>query len=395
VRATKAYILLGVAVILATASLFIVVPAPIYFLWLVSLLATELAPQIVLVSMILLWLAYRYWRLGLPRRVCCAAALLAIFSLIVGVSLAVNIFGFAASKKESLSLLDCLIFKRPQTKGIVKYKGKQYARRDSGALYLDIYQSQQTQQAEQTIPAAAAAAAAAAVGRPAIIVIHGGSWRGGHRSDFEQYDFWLAGLGYTVFDLDYRLVKSGVHFPSPEKDIELAFDWIAAHATELGVDTRRIAVLGRSAGAQLAMVMAYKAALSGDSRVRCVVDLYGPTDLAWDYDNPIQPDVIDCRDVLEAYLGGSPTQLPELYSQGSACALVGDATPPTLFIHGGHDQIVSDRNVDRLLPHLREHKIASDYLFMPWANHGYDWNFSGFSSQLARNSIERFLKKHL
>jgi len=379
VEITRAYLILGSAIALAIVSLFVFVPAPIYLFWLVSLLATELPLHIMILAAFLLALALLDWRSKNQPRVSLTSALLAAFSLIVGTVLTANILTFAAAKNEKLALFDCLIFKRPASKDVVKLKGKQYARRDSGALYLDIYQQPLLAQG----------------GRPAVIVIHGGSWRGGHRSDFEQYDYWLAGLGYTVFDLDYRLVRNGLHFPSPEKDIELAFDWIAAHAQELGVDTRRMAVLGRSAGAQLALVLAYKTALAGDGRARCVVDLYGPTDLAWDYDNPIQPDVIDCRDVLEAYLGGNPTQLPQLYEQGSACALVGAATPPTLFIHGGHDQIVSDRNVDRLLPHLQEHKVAYDYLLMPWANHGYDWNFSGLSSQLARRSIERFLKEHL
>lgn len=376
-RVTNAHIVLGCALIVALAALLTFVPAPVYLLWLVALLASELGPHLVIVSIVLLILAARGLRSRTHLRLNGAAALLAVFGLVAAAAQTATILGSSVARGENISLLDCLLFNRPSTAGIVKFKGKQYARRDSGALYLDIYQPSVTGP------------------HPAVLVIHGGSWRGGHRSDFEQYDYWLAGLGYTVFDLDYRLVKSGVHFPSPEKDIELAVDWIAQHAGELGVDTRRLAFLGRSAGAQLAMVAAYKTALAGDGKARCVVALYGPTDLAWDYDNPILPDIIDSRDVLSAYLGGTPTQVPDLYSQASACALVSDATPPTILIHGGRDQIVSDRNVGRLVPHLQEHRVAFDYLHMPWANHGFDWHFSGLSSQISRKRIERFLKGRL
>ena len=119
-------------------------------------------------------------------------------------------------------------------------------------------------------------------------------------------DNFLAETGYTVFDIDYRLADASVHFPAQIDDVATAVNWIKAHSVELKVDPQRIALLGRSAGAQMALAAAYRADLAGQPLTKCVVSFYGPTDLAWDYANPVQPDVINARSVLSNYLGGCP-----------------------------------------------------------------------------------------
>jgi acetyl esterase/lipase len=373
-----AYICFINALLLAVATVFIYAPAPLYFLWLVGVVSTELAPLIMIVALIPLAVACFAWRRRLHLKLACATAILSVFAAILAGLQTKSVLDFAQVHGETISLPDCLLFKGPDGKAAAKLETKEYAKRESGPLELDIYQ-----------PIGAPSQ------HPAVVVIHGGSWRRGRRSDFAQYDLWLAGLGYTVFDLDYRLADGKVHFPAPEDDIELALSWIELHAADYSVDHERIALMGRSAGAQLALVTAYKMALSGHSKAHCVISLYGPTDLPWDYANPIEPDIIHCQEVIANYLGGTPEALPALYAQASASALVGDRAPVTLFVYGGRDQIVSRLNADRLAQHLTEHKVPFQYLMMPWANHGFDWHFSGLSSQLSRHSIERFLRGNL
>jgi acetyl esterase/lipase len=364
--------------LLAVAALFIFAPAPLYFFWLVGVASAELAPHVMIAALALLGVACIAWCRRVHARLACATLMLAAFAAILAGIQTKSIIDFAGLQGCAISLTDCLLFKRPDGRLATKLETKEYARRDSGTLELDVYQ-----------PGGAPKL------HPAVVVIHGGSWQSGRRSDFAQYDLWLAGLGYTVFDLDYRLANGKVHFPAPEEDIELALAWIELHAADYGVDSRRMALLGRSAGAQIALVTAYKTALAGHGKARCVIALYGPTDLSWDYANPIQPDIIHCQEVIANYLGGPPEALLALYAQASACALVSNAAPPTLFVYGGRDQIVSWLNVDRLAPHLREHKVPCQSLLLPWANHGFDWHFSGLSSQLSRHAIERFLDKYL
>ncbi|HEX8501511.1 MAG TPA: alpha/beta hydrolase [Pyrinomonadaceae bacterium] len=239
---------------------------------------------------------------------------------------------------------------------------------------------------------------------PAVIVIHGGSWSGGDKSDFESYDRWLAAGGRVVFDVEYRLANSAQRFPAQLADIKCAIAWVKDHAARYRVDPERLALLGRSAGGQLALLAAYTAndatlrpdSCDGrDTGVRAVVSFYGPTDLAWDYTHPARPDVIDTARVLENYLGGSPASAPQAYASASPVEHVGAQSPPTLFLHGGHDQLVRPENVERIIPKLAAAGVPFTYVYLPWANHGFDYNFDGWNSQIAQAEISKFLDAHL
>ncbi|HEX7958108.1 MAG TPA: alpha/beta hydrolase, partial [Pyrinomonadaceae bacterium] len=239
---------------------------------------------------------------------------------------------------------------------------------------------------------------------PAVIVIHGGSWSGGEKSDFASYDSWLAAGGRVVFDVEYRLANGAQRFPAQVVDIKCAIAWVKSHAAQYDVDPERLALLGRSAGGQLALLAAYTAndptlrpdsCDAQDTSVRAVISFYGPTDLAWDYAHPGRPDVIDTARVLENYLGGSPASAPQAYASASPTEHVTSQTPPTLFLHGGHDQLVRPENVERIIPKLAAAGVPFTYVYLPWANHGFDYNFNGWNSQLARAEMDKFLNTHL
>jgi acetyl esterase/lipase len=239
---------------------------------------------------------------------------------------------------------------------------------------------------------------------PAVIVIHGGSWSGGEKSDFESYNRWLAAGGRVVFDVEYRLADGAQHFPAQIMDIKCAIAWVKNHAAQYHVDPGRLALLGRSAGGQLALLAAYTAndatlrpdsCDAQDTSVRAVISFYGPTDLAWDYTHPGRPDVIDTQRVLDNYLGGSPASAPQAYAAASPIEHVSAQSPPTLFLHGGHDQLVRPENVERIMPKLAAAGVPFTYVYLPWANHGFDYNFNGWSSQIAQAEIVKFLDSHL
>ncbi len=375
-----AYINLINAVLLFCAATLIFLPAPHYLLWLAGVAASELPLQIAMLALVLLAVSFILLRLKRHRKISVASASLALLASLLALADIGSIYHYASANRFDLSASDCFNF-LGLDKNAQKLEAQEYAKRDGRPLNLDIYEPISRSTGK----------------RAAIVVVHGGSWRNGRRSDFAQYDFWLAGLGYTVFDLDYRLCNSSVHFPAPVQDIEQALSWIKAHADQYHVDRDRIALLGRSAGAELALVAAYRTALAGSTLkpVRCVVSLYGPTDLTWNYHHPVKPDVIDTAVVLKNYIGGPPDALPELYAQASPINLICDQTPPSLFLHGGRDQLVSTSNVERLEPLLKTHRIPYEYCLLPWANHGFDWHCSGFSSQISKAVIKKFLQKYL
>jgi acetyl esterase/lipase len=87
---------------------------------------------------------------------------------------------------------------------------------------------------------------------PAAVFMHGGGMIAG---SVEQVDHiiagYAAGTGVPLLAVDYRLAPEHPH-PSPVEDCFAGLAWLAAHASELGVDPARIAVLGESAGGGLA-----------------------------------------------------------------------------------------------------------------------------------------------
>jgi acetyl esterase/lipase len=93
-------------------------------------------------------------------------------------------------------------------------------------------------------------------GMPAIVYVHGGSWRGGSRNgngalDVEQW----AGFGFFAMTIDYRLVLASPA-PAPYQDVLTAIRWVHAHAAEYGIDPDRVYLIGNSAGGHLASLVA-------------------------------------------------------------------------------------------------------------------------------------------
>src|SRR5213076_3197173 len=79
-----------------------------------------------------------------------------------------------------------------------------------------------------------------ATNRPAVIIVHGGSWKMGGRSDHDDHARRLAASGYVVVNADYRLVPDGA-YPAMMQDIGCVFATTRARASEWGIDPDRIA----------------------------------------------------------------------------------------------------------------------------------------------------------
>jgi len=222
---------------------------------------------------------------------------------------------------------------------------------------------------------------------PTIVTFYGGGWQNGDPSRNAELNRYLAGQGYTVVAIDYRHAPR-YHFPVQLMDVQTALAFILQHATEYDIDPERIAVMGRSAGAHLAMLAAWQ---PGALPLRAVVNYYGPVDLAAGYRNPPQPDPIDSRATLEAFLGGSPDQLPTEYQQASPLTFVRPQLPPTLLVYGRHDHIVEAKYGNALSDRLQATGNIAPYLEIPWAEHAFDEVFHGISNQAALYYTERFL----
>jgi len=196
--------------------------------------------------------------------------------------------------------------------------------RDGHALLLDL-----------AVPEAASIAER----RPLLVLIHGGAWRKGSRAGkVEELRGW-ARRGYVAAAIDYRLAPEWT-FPAPLEDLRAAVCWLVERADRYGIDPRRIGLIGHSAGAHLAALVALgggtgDAAASDFPAIGLVIDFYGPTDLT-------VPGVAENRSVRQ-FLGVSPEVDPERYARASPLhALVAAPRPLPRFLifHGTADRVV-------------------------------------------------------
>ncbi len=237
---------------------------------------------------------------------------------------------------------------------------------------------------------------------PFVVVIHGGSWRSGDKGDAAHVSHALARAGFSVVDVSYRLAPAAP-FPAAIADVKCLLGRLRARSSELGLDPARAALLGRSAGGQIALVSAYsddRIAPSCDvpspaPPLRAVVSVYGPTDLAWGHGHPFVPDVVHGTDALETYLGGSPRTAPEAYRLATPQTWVTDTSPATLLVHGLGERCVRANHAEKLATALRAHGRTARTLLIPFADHGFDVRPGGFGEQLARGAIIDFLRQHL
>ena len=252
-----------------------------------------------------------------------------------------------------------------------------YAQADGVELKLDFFRAQKAQ----------------AAGAPCIVVVHGGGWDSGERTQLPEWNHRWAARGYAVADLDYRLAPRH-RWPAPREDVLAALAWLKAHARELGVDATRFVLLGRSAGGQIATAIAYGA---HDAAIRGVISYYAPQDMEFAWGVSREDDALNSVNLMRQYLGGPP-DTPErraLYASASAQAMIGPRTPPTLLLHGAPDTLVWHRHSERLTAALRAAGVRHHFLSLPWATHAFDFNADGPGGQLADYAIESFLRATL
>jgi acetyl esterase/lipase len=96
---------------------------------------------------------------------------------------------------------------------------------------------------------------------PVLVAVHGGGWQIGDRKFSRHWGSYLARNGYAVFAIEYRLMKPGVKtWPGVVGDCKSAVQFLRAKSADLGLDPDRIGMVGDSAGAHLAALVA----LAGD-----------------------------------------------------------------------------------------------------------------------------------
>ncbi len=367
---------------LLVLGLIAVVPSPNDWVWLLGVLVTEGGHWALVACLPLFapgWRRTRLSRAGVGLGL--LGTLLLLTPLARAVAFSRELPGALETRFAVLGSMTPVVFPRPASLVVrslfigvsspaVRVEDHLFASIDGQELRLDLYRP-----AEDHAPL------------PGVIVIHGGSWQSGSRKDFPALNRYLAARGYLVAAVSYRFAPR-FRFPAARDDVAAAITFLKRNAERLGLDASRLALVGRSAGGQLALVVAYTAR---DPAIRGVVSYYGPAALRWGYANPAKRSIIDSSGILDAYLGGPPQTHGAQYDAASPLSHIGQGAPPTLLINGLRDELVSPFHGEFLSDRLLRANVPHLFLRLPWASHGCDYVFSGPCGQITTYAVERFL----
>lgn len=217
---------------------------------------------------------------------------------------------------------------------------------------------------------------------PGIVIVHGGGWvRGDRKTNVEPLFQPLADAGFAWFSISYRLSNDLTMFGAAIEDVDQAVRFVKQHASEFKVDPERLALIGESAGGQLASM----AALQGDaaSSVRAVVALYSPSDLiGLASTSKAVPDQIRRALQNSPYAGLVKEGLKRL----SPIENVRGDMPPFLLIHGTSDNLVPFEQSERMCERMKAAGASCELLPVRGGGHGVRWweasHLTGYKKQM-------------
>ncbi len=179
------------------------------------------------------------------------------------------------------------------------------------------------------------AGAPPAGGWPAVLAIHGGGWRHFDRGSMAASAERLAGAGYAVVNIDYRLVPAG-QYPAAVQDCLCALAFMRAHAGEWNIDPDRIATFGYSAGGHLASMLGVASA-GPMHQPDCAAGVTGPPAAVISGAGPEDMWLFPEADAVVEFIGGTKAEVPALWDATSPITYVQAGAPPFLFVHGADD----------------------------------------------------------
>ncbi len=268
-------------------------------------------------------------------------------------------------------------------------------------LHLDVYHPYQSQQSAS----------------PTVVFFHGGGWIGGTKEAINLNRFHtvvdqLRLAGYTILSVQYTLAGHKTSpFPNCIEDGQAVFGWIKANAAQYNLDLHQVGVFGESAGAHIAMMLAYdrkfKIANENGMDIQYVVDVYGPSDLQLLTQAPMLdslnyllhqlPEKLQSSLEPSQYIFGfdpleDSVKTAEFIQQYSPLTYVSDQAPATLIVHGTEDALVTIEHSIRLKDKLSALNVVYDTLFIPNTGHIFK-DIENLDKQHMETKIIEFIQK--
>jgi len=225
---------------------------------------------------------------------------------------------------------------------------------------------------------------------PAVLLIFGGGWKSGDKTQNYAMAAKLANNGYIAVSAEYRLSPEAI-YPAAVYDLKSAIRWMRANAKKYGIDTSSIAVMGTSAGGQLSALIGTTnenklfedtiGSVNHSSSVQAVIDIDGI--LA--FKHPESQEAASAS----LWFGGDYEHRSDLWERASALNHVDKKTVPFLFLNSSNLRFHAGR--DDMIKKMNGLKIYSEVHEFPDTPHPF-WFFDPWFEPMMKFTLD-FLKK--
>lgn len=271
------------------------------------------------------------------------------------------------------------IVQEQQFPNVVEQRNITYTRTDSGTLQLDAFVPKKRKRKT-----------------PAVILIHGGGWRSGSRTQHIPLAQYLAAKGIASFTVAYRL-STEAFYPAAVYDVKAAIKWLKENSRQYNIDTNKIVLLGFSAGGQLAALTGLTAQVNQleeqrskstySSKVNAVIDIDGtlsfvhPT--SWEAKNPQNVGA------SAKWIGYPGNERLDLWKQASPLTYASTNQIPFLFLNSSVERMHAGRDDFKLL--MDEKGVYTSVISFKDTPHAFCLYEPWFSPMVAH--IVAFVKK--
>ena len=201
-----------------------------------------------------------------------------------------------------------------------------------------------------------------------VLLVHGGGWAQGDRTQLRGFGILLGRLGYTCVATEYRLSGESP-WPAQVHDVKACLRWMKAHAADLAIDPSKVVIEGNSAGAHLSLITAGTPNLPAfegeggnpgvDTSVAATIAVYPPTH----FENLLS-------DPIRALFKGNDTEATR--SAASPLTHARSGHPPALLIHGNRDEVVPPDHSTRMYEALDKAGVPVELHMYAGQPHGFD-----------------------
>lgn len=227
---------------------------------------------------------------------------------------------------------------------------------------------------------------------PLVVVVHGGGWATGDKSELTWLLNGLKQRGFAVANINYRMtLNTPDNYKMELDDVDSAVQFTLRQAALYSFNGQKLYIVGHSAGGHLSLCYAYTRNSSG--KVKAVGSLAGPTDLfAMSYYN-----FNIYNPILQPFLGvplfPSNAAATQRYKDCSPQYQATAAAPPTIFFHGELDPVVTPDQSTNMFVRLGVLGVDKKLISYPLTFH--DWWTDGVKTANTMDELKTWFNTHL